>query len=204
MNTADGPTANKLPAWMRWLHTYVSMVGLGALLFFSLTGITLNHPEWTLGFQRREQRFEGRLDPAWLAAGGDEKAVDKLAVAEALRARHGLRGWVDDFRVDEAECTLAFKGPGSAADVVVQRKTGAYQVTQSIEGPLALVNDLHKGRHTGAVWAWVLDLTAGLLALVAFSGVWLLLYVRRRRASGLWIGLAGALVLWAVYAVAVR
>lgn len=138
------------------------------------------------------------------AAGGDEKAVDKLAVAEALRARHGLRGWVDDFRVDESECTLAFKGPGSAADVVVQRKTGGYQVTQSIEGPLALVNDLHKGRHTGAVWAWVLDLTASLLALVAFSGVWLLLYVRRRRASGLWIGLAGALVLWALYAVAVR
>ena len=189
---------------MRWLHTYVSMVGLGALLFFSLTGLTLNHPEWTLGFQRRGHRLEGRLDPAWLAAGGDEKSIDRLAVAEALRARHGLRGWVDDFRVDDAECTVAYKGPGSAADVVVQRKTGVYQGTQSIEGPLALVNDLHKGRHTGAVWAWVIDLTAGLLALVALSGVWLLLYVRRRRASGLWIGLAGALVLWVVYAVAVR
>ena len=29
---------------MRWLHIYLSMFGLAAVLFFSVTGITLNHP----------------------------------------------------------------------------------------------------------------------------------------------------------------
>ena len=43
-----------MPGWMRWFHTYVSMLGLGSLLFFSVTGLTLNHPDWTLGGRRRE------------------------------------------------------------------------------------------------------------------------------------------------------
>ena len=29
-----------------WLHIYVSMLGLAAVLFFSVTGLTLNHPDW--------------------------------------------------------------------------------------------------------------------------------------------------------------
>ncbi len=29
---------------VRWLHIYLSMFGLAAVLFFSATGITLNHP----------------------------------------------------------------------------------------------------------------------------------------------------------------
>ena len=33
-------------AWMRWLHIYLSMLGFTALIFFSVTGITLNHADW--------------------------------------------------------------------------------------------------------------------------------------------------------------
>ena len=189
---------------MRWLHIYVSMLGLGTLLFFSITGLTLNHPEWTLGIRRQEQRAQGQLNPAWLAAGAEEKAVDKLAIVESLRANHHLHGLVDEFRVEDTECTVAFKGPGNATDVVLNRKTGSYQVTTSMEGPLALMNDLHKGRHTGRTWAWIIDLTAGLLTVVALSGIWLLLYVRRRRTSGLWVGLGGVALLRVVYSLAVR
>ena len=32
--------------WSRWLHIYTSMFGLAAILFFSVTGLTLNHPDW--------------------------------------------------------------------------------------------------------------------------------------------------------------
>ncbi len=189
---------------MRWLHIYASMLGLATLLFFSVTGLTLNHPDWMWGGQRRELRLSGRLNPAWLAPGGDETSVDRLAVAEELRRSHGLRGLVDDFRVDDAECSVAFKGPGSSADVLIRRDTGAYELTVATEGFLALVNDLHKGRHTGPAWAMVIDVTAGLLTLVALSGLWLLLYVRRRRIPGLWTGLGGALLLWLAYVLCVR
>ncbi len=213
MNTAAEPPASspaaspdrrRLPGWMRWLHIHVSMLGLGTLLFFSVTGLTLNHPDWTLGGQRREHQLKGQLNAAWLAADAGEKSVEKLAVVEELRRVHGLHGQVDDFRVDDTECSVAFKGPGSSADVVINRRTGAYQLTLATEGFVALVNDLHKGRHTGPVWAWAIDLTAGLLTLVAITGLWLLFYVRRRRTSGLWVGLAGALLLWLVFLLGVR
>ncbi len=210
MNIADAPRspeaaeARRLPGWVRWLHIYLSMLGLAALLFFSLTGITLNHPDWMLGGRRHELKAVGNLDPAWLAPGADAKAVNRLAVAEQLRRLHHLGGWVDEFRVEERECAVTFKGPGSYADVFIQRPTGAYQLTATTEGYVAWLNDLHKGRHTGPVWSVLIDVTAGLLGVMAVSGIWLLLYVRRRRTSGLWVGLVGTLLLWLVYVVGVR
>ncbi|MEM7785161.1 MAG: PepSY-associated TM helix domain-containing protein, partial [Planctomycetota bacterium] len=36
----------KSAAFFRWFHIYVSMVCFGTMIFFSLTGITLNHPTW--------------------------------------------------------------------------------------------------------------------------------------------------------------
>jgi len=184
-----------LPGWARWLHLYGSMLGLGALLFFSLTGITLNHPEWKLGSVQRTEKGAGRVEVRWLAEGREEGAVDRLAIAEAVRRSHGLREAVEDFRIDEKEISLVFKGPGSSADVVVDRHTGQYTVESIREGWVAVMNDLHKGRHTGPVWSWALDISAVVLAGVSGSGIWLLWYVRRRRTSGLWMGLVGVLVL---------
>ena len=40
-----------------------------------------------------------------------------------------------------------FKVLGSAADGVAQAQTGAYQLVESIEEPLADVDDPHQGRH---------------------------------------------------------
>jgi hypothetical protein len=40
--------AIKLAAMTLWLHVYVSVFGLAAVLFFSVTGLTLNHPGWFL------------------------------------------------------------------------------------------------------------------------------------------------------------
>ena len=189
---------------MRWLHTYVSMLGLGALVFFSLTGLTLNHPDWTFGEQRREVHFKGQLEAKWLAPGGPDTAVDRLAIVEALRRNHNITGLVDDFRTDETECSIAFKGPGNSADAVVQRKTGQYELTVAHEGVVSLLNDLHKGRHTGSAWAWVIDVSAVILGAVSISGIWLLLYVRRRRRSGLWVGLVGAALLWVLFWIGVQ
>ena len=44
---------------MLWLHIYVSMFGLAAVLFFSVTGITLNHPDWFFGDAERQDTGRG-------------------------------------------------------------------------------------------------------------------------------------------------
>src|SRR3954470_2106471 len=60
----------RLASTVRWLHTYLSMFGLAALLFFSLTGITLNHPRLFFDGVATSVDAEGRLDADWVKAGG--------------------------------------------------------------------------------------------------------------------------------------
>ena len=59
--------------------------------------------------------------------------------------------------------------------------TGAYTVRSTSYGLVGVLNDLHKGRNTGASFHWVIDVSGGLLALVAVTGLVLQLYIRRGR-----------------------
>ena len=52
---------------MRWLHIYLSVFSLAAILFFSVTGITLNHPDWF--YAGVERRVEGEGDRRWKYVG---------------------------------------------------------------------------------------------------------------------------------------
>ena len=146
---------------MRWLHIYLSMFGLAAVLFFSVTGITLNHPNWTFGQTERRREAKGHVDLHWIsrevapsgppaAAEPDPtKQVAKLEVVEHLRKTHGVRGALAEFRVDDTECLVSFKGPGYSADAFIDRDSGRYSLTELDHGLIALINDLHKGRDTG-------------------------------------------------------
>ena len=84
----------------------------------------------------------------------------KLEVVEDLRKAHGIRGALTDFRVDDAECMVTFKGPGYAADAFIDRDSGQYTLTQSFHGFIAMLNDLHKGRDTGLAWSVLIDVSA--------------------------------------------
>ncbi len=158
---------------MRWLHIYLSMFGLAAVFFFSVTGITLNHPDWAFGQVERRREAKGRVDLQWIArepAASESQPISdsdstgpvaKLEVVEHLRKTHAIRGALVEFRVDDTECTVSFKGPGYSADSFIDRDSGEYTLTELDHGLIALINDLHKGRDTGAVWSWVIDLSAG-------------------------------------------
>jgi hypothetical protein len=202
--------ALKFAAFMRWLHIYLSMLGLGTLLFFSLTGITLNHPAWFEGGPETTTESEGHMRPDWLRAESsnpdasnrsDEAAslaVKKLEVVEYLRSTHGIRGAMADFQIDEQECVVSFKGPGYAADAFIERESGDYRITEIQHGLISMFNDLHKGRDTGEAWSWVIDISAGMLSISSLTGMILLLYIKRRRRLGLLTGLVGTLALGAI------
>lgn len=190
----------RFAALARWLHIYLSMFSLAAVLFFSVTGLTLNHPDWFFGGTQSIVQARGRIDPAWLAsaeaddADDPERQVDRLEVVEHLRATHGIGGALAEFRVDDYECLVTFKGPGYAADAFVDRETGDYQLTETYQGALAVFNDLHKGRDTGTAWSVVIDLSAVLLTVISLTGLVLLLYLKLRRAPGLAVALGGTVV----------
>lgn len=193
---------------MRWLHTYLSMFGLAALLFFSLTGITLNHPRLFFDGVATTVDAEGRVDADWVKGGGPSSdlgaGVRKLEVVEHLRQVHGLRGALASFTTDEDECVVTFKGPGYSADAFIRRLDGRYRVSEERRGVVAVINDLHKGRDTGPVWSAVVDASAALTASASATGLLLLFYVKRRRAPGLLVAMVGAVLLAAAFLLGVR
>ena len=190
----DRKLYSRLAAVARWLHVYLSMFGFAALLLFSITGLTLNHPDWFSGESRRT--LAGEMQLSWLAPGDATPA--RLEIVEHLRSAHGISGAVSDFTVDERECLVAFKGPGYAADVFIDRTTGTYDGTEIRHGTIAVLNDLHKGRHTGSTWSWVIDLAAIGMVLISLTGFVLLFFIRRRRRSGLLIALIGLIAVAAL------
>jgi hypothetical protein len=181
----------------RWLHLYLSMVSFGILFFFAVTGITLNHADWFFR-EPATARVKGKLDGRWVAPGAT--SVAKLEVVEYLRRAHGVKGLVGEFRVEDGQCAVGFKGAGYTADVVIDRTTGNYELNETRMGFVAVINDLHKGRDTGPGWSWVVDLSAALMVVVSLTGMVLIYFVRRRFVSGVMAAVVGAVASYLAYA----
>ena len=119
---------------------------------------------------------------------------------EHLRTAHGIKGPVSDFRIDDRECSISFRGPGYSADAFVNRETGAYKLSETRLGVVAVLNDLHKGRDTGSSWSWVIDGSAIFMTLISLTGLILLLFLKKRRVAGLVLLGLGSLLVYALYA----
>jgi len=177
----------------RWLHLYLSMVTFAILFFFAATGLTLNHTEWFEG-QQRTVRLKGEMDKAWLKG-----EPDKLRIVEKLRAAHRIQGALTDFRLDEFQATVSFKGPGYAADAFLDRDSGRYELNETRMGWGAIINDLHKGRDSGKAWSVLLDASAVLMCVVSLTGFVLIFFMGKKRGPSLLAAVLGCLASYAVY-----
>lgn len=185
----------RIVTWARWSHIYLSMVSFAILFFFAATGLTLNHQEW-FAKQQRTTVYKGAVDRAWLG-----KDVAQLRIVEQLRQAHSIKAALGDFRIDDGQISIDFKGPGYTADVFVDRGTGAYEVTETRLGWGAVINDLHKGRDAGRAWGRLIDGAAVFMSLVSLTGLTLIFFLAKWRKSGLILLGAGAIVCYALYAI---
>ena len=181
----------------RWLHIYLSMGSFAIVLFFAVTGLTLNHADW-FSNQEKTVHAVGQMPQNWLRPSGHADPA-KLEIVERLRSANKLHGAVSDFRIDDDQVSVSFKAPGYSADVSIDRNTGRYDLIEVRNGFVAVINDLHKGRDSGKTWSWLIDLSAVLLTLVSLTGLLLLFFVYKRRTSGLVLAVAGTLLCYLVY-----
>jgi hypothetical protein len=182
---------------MRWLHIYLSMACFAIVFFFAVTGWTLNHAD-KFGGEVRSKESKGKLDPAWVHT-PDTNRIARLELVEYFRNNFSIHAALSDFRIDETQCSISFKGPGYAADAFIDRGTGNYDIVQTSGGFVGLINDLHKGRDTGRAWSLFIDGAAILLALVSLTGMLLLLYLKRRRMSGIITAILGLIAFYVLY-----
>jgi uncharacterized protein len=169
------------------------MVCFAVVMFFSVTGLTLNHPDW-FASQERTIEKSGAVDLKWL-----KPEVDKLQVVEHLRGSGSIKGALSEISVDDSQVTVSFKSPGYSADVFIDRDTGKYTLTETHMGVAAVFNDLHKGRDSGKVWSWLIDFSAVMLTLISLTGLVILFFLAKRRVSGLVALVVGAAICYLVY-----
>lgn len=189
----------------RWLHVYLSMLGLVALLFFSITGITVNHPDWLFFDHETINEYSGTLPEEWISPNDPTelddytKGVNKLEIVEYFRSTHKIRGLVSEFSGDECQLMIGFNGLAYTTYGTVERENGSYELTESTLGFMSLMNDLHKGRDTGVVWSAVIDTSALVMIIASLTGLYPLFGLKRRKHMRMLAGLAGGIAFLLFY-----
>ena len=171
------------------------MVSFAIVLFFSFTGLTLNHPSWFGGDKQVIVKNKGSLNVKWV----NTREVAKLEIVEFLRKTYQVKGAVSEIRIDDYEVSVSLKGPAYSCDVFINREDGSYEISEVKTGIIALMNDLHKGRDSGSGWAWIIDISAVFLILVSLSGLILLCFIKKKRVAGFVMGAIGLLICYLIY-----
>lgn len=158
------------------------------LIFFSVTGITLNHLDWVTG-KKQPQLLQGHL-PKQVTEGFSPPVSDDLL--RWLKAEHGLAAakgveWDDEVQ----EVLLDYPYPAGFAYVIVNIEDGRYSIDYQTGTFWQVMNDLHKGRHAGRVWGGLIDVSAVLMVLLSITGLIILWQNRPKRRAGVVLTLAG-------------
>ena len=177
---------------VRVIHIYSSMVMLFIMLFFTLTGITLNHPTW-FSSSEPAQLIEAHLPESLLEQMQHQLDLGQEETVDTLQLAMPLLQWIRDaYQVQGQELRLEWDAeeqfliadiqqPGGYSIAEFDLAAGMLMLERKDASLIHQLNDLHKGRHTGDLWRGFIDVSALVLLLFTLSGFWLLLPQKKRR-----------------------
>lgn len=190
--------------WTKTLHRWhwiSSAICLAGLILFAATGITLNHASDIKASPQISQR-SGQL-PAELVSALRAEQGSNAPLPPALRAwlagelRLAIGEQPAEWSADEIY--LPLPRPGGDAWLRIERDSGAVEYELTERGAIAYLNDLHKGRHTGAVWRGFIDLFSVACLVFALTGL-LLLQRHAGRRPATWPTVVGGIAVPALLA----
>ncbi|WP_449360348.1 PepSY-associated TM helix domain-containing protein [Alishewanella longhuensis] len=192
--------------FMRALHTYSAMWVLILLVFFSITGITLNHPTWQSKLGAQQSLTVLALPDAFQAWPAAAEQADYAAELASWLQQQGVKAvsWQPRFEDDEQTLELSFKRPAGYAVALVDFSSAEIELEQQFSGYLALANDLHKGRDAGLLWKWLIDITAIACLLFAITGFYLLLKMPSKKSVGNALAVIGGMMAILAYLISLH
>lgn len=171
--------------WRRWnnvLHRDLGYLCVALTVIYAVSGIAVNHiHDWNPSY--KVERIEKRFEPI---AVSDRETMVALALE-----RLELPGPPNDsFRPDPATVQLFYDGwsvevQALAGTALIERPRGRFLLRE--------FNDLHLNRPKG-LWTWVADVYAGLLLLLAVTGMFVLKGKAGLAGRGKWFVLAGLIL----------
>jgi hypothetical protein len=184
--------------WLKHLHQWhwVSAAGcLIGLLLFSVTGFTLNHakaiaakPVITSAIEKLPAGMLKTLQES-AAGAAEKKAALPADVAGWLREHLSVRA-SGEAEWSEDEIYLSLPRPGGDAWLTIDLANGQVKHELTDRGWVSYLNDLHKGRNTGATWSLFIDVFAFAALVFAVTGLFLLkMHATHRPATWPMVGL---------------
>jgi len=178
-----------------WITGAATLVGM---LLFAVTGITLNHAGQIEAQPVIVERTAIMPAELLVQLGGGpaagEVAVLPAPVVAWLETETGARVSRRTAEWSEREVYVGMPKPGGDSWLSIDRETGDVVFENTDRGAIAWLNDLHKGRNTGPVWFWFLDIFSAAAILFCLTGLALLWMHAPRRAPTWFIVGAGLLV----------
>lgn len=183
----------------RWLHIYVSTALFSLLMFFCFTGITLNHAAWFTDEGEQQLKIaplpqsllNSVINDDELALFNLQQHIEKLIGLDEVRSI--------DIDRDVGEISFDYPIPAGYVFVTVYLDKSEIEIEQKKGSLIGLLNDLHKGRHSGEFWSWLIDISAGLILIFSLTGLVILLQNNKRRVKGIIYLLLGSVAPWFAY-----
>jgi len=172
----------QLHQW-HWISAALSLIGL---LLFAVTGVTLNHaaqiPAEPVTVEQTGALPEPLLER--LSAFPAE-TTDPVPAAVARWAAEAFKIQIAGRPTETTpeEVYIALPEPGGDGWLTIDRATGEALRERTTRGWVAWLNDLHKGRNTGPVWYWFIDVFAAACIVFAITGFGLTWLHARQRPS---------------------
>lgn len=168
-----------------WISSAMCLVGM---MLFAVTGITLNHAA-----QIEAKPVITRVQataPAPVLAELRSFAESNDGARLPLTARAGE--WAEgQWKIDVAAATAEWSAeevyvplprPGGDAWLRIALEDGAAEYELTDRGWVSWLNDLHKGRNTGKVWFWFIDVLAVACLVFCITGLLILKIHAQHRA----------------------
>ncbi|MCP4595291.1 PepSY-associated TM helix domain-containing protein [Neptuniibacter sp.] len=193
---------NKSNRLIRTLHVYTSMLMLLIMLFFTITGITLNHRDW---FSSTEPAFQTEIPLP------DSFATTSQWESDPLQQGHLLRRWLQsehavygnkvsyEWEPEEFLLVIDIKQPGGFSIIEADIESGLILLEQQDYGFIATLNDLHMGRYSGDLWSLFIDLSALVMLFFTLTGFWLVIPQKKKRTKLFALTAAGSAVMGGTY-----
>ena len=177
----------------RYVHGWLSAFAFLILMFFALTGLFLNNPDW---FEpaKDENTVTVSMTPELIAKvkGQENPSTDIL---DFVRAEHELVGRFQSSEVLDGEVMIRLESPAGSTDVWAMLDTGEIEVSSKPASKVSLINDLHRGKNAGTAWSWLIDISAITILILSIAGFILFLSIKSRLLTHLLLTAASLAVL---------
>ena len=162
----------------RYVHGWLSAFAFIVLIFFSLTGLFLNNPNW---FEPAQNENTVKLElPGKVVQSLMKQENPSTELLDYVREKETVIGRFQSSEVLDGEVMIRLEGPAGSTDIWALLDTGEVEVTQKPATIVSLIMDLHRGKNSGTAWSWLIDISAIVIMILSIAGFILFLSIKTR------------------------